>query len=231
MHFFFDWDNMHDPLTVHAMDAALEYKYASLALRSIRTHLFAGFAPCTVHALLLLFLLRSSPPILSAQHCIRTQRAYQRIRLTSSSLEVHNYCRSFWTAGPDNVAAGSAGNVVATRLTEDPACSVLVIEAGIKSVCLDPPVVYTSDNPSTYSNAGLVSVAAPFLAPTNIPNSSVTWNYTTTPQDELNGRALSYSRGRVLGGSSSLSMLLTLFESGPEPCLRRLYDLYSRIQR
>ena len=42
------------------------------------------------------------------------------------------YAQDFKQTCADVIAAGSAGNVVATRLTEDPNCSVLVIEAGIK---------------------------------------------------------------------------------------------------
>jgi len=36
------------------------------------------------------------------------------------------------------------------------------------------------------------------------------WNYTTTPQPGLNGRSLAYARGRILGGSSTISKLFSL---------------------
>lgn len=55
------------------------------------------------------------------------------------------------------------------------------------------------------SNTGVLGVDIPFLAPANLPNSSVTWNYSTIPQAALNNRILTYPRGRVLGGSSSIS--------------------------
>ncbi|CDO78115.1 Aryl-alcohol oxidase [Trametes cinnabarina] len=77
------------------------------------------------------------------------------------------------------IGAGAAGNVIAARLTENPKFSVLLIEAGI-------------------SDQGVLGVQVPFLAPTNLPNSSVTWNYTTVPQTSLNNRVLAYSRGHLM---------------------------------
>ncbi|EJF61540.1 aryl-alcohol oxidase-like protein [Dichomitus squalens LYAD-421 SS1] len=86
------------------------------------------------------------------------------------------------------VGAGAGGNVIAARLTEDPRFSVLLIEAGI-------------------SHEGVLPVEIPFLAPTSFPNTSVTWNYSTTPQEGLNQRVLPYPRGRVLGGSTSINFM------------------------
>ncbi|KIP06821.1 hypothetical protein PHLGIDRAFT_128071 [Phlebiopsis gigantea 11061_1 CR5-6] len=86
------------------------------------------------------------------------------------------------------VGAGTAGNVLASRLTEEGKYSVLVIEAGV-------------------TNEGVRNVEVPFLAPQNLPNSSVTWNYTTVPQTFLNDRYIGYTRGRLLGGSSSINFL------------------------
>ncbi|KLO19171.1 aryl-alcohol-oxidase from pleurotus Eryingii [Schizopora paradoxa] len=71
--------------------------------------------------------------------------------------------------------AGAAGNVVASRLSENPNFSVLVVEAGV-------------------TNEGVVPIAVPFLAPTNQPMTAVTWNYTTVPQSNLDGRILTYPR-------------------------------------
>lgn len=58
------------------------------------------------------------------------------------------------------------------------------------------------------SNEGVTTVAAPFLCVKNIPFSAYTWNFTTVPQTSLEDRALTYARGRILGGSSSLSALV-----------------------
>ncbi|KAJ7474216.1 aryl-alcohol oxidase precursor [Mycena latifolia] len=83
------------------------------------------------------------------------------------------------------VGGGTAGNVVANRLTEDPSVSVLVLEAGP-------------------SNVGVLEVQVPFLANGLLtPNNPYSWNSTTTPQKGLNGRVIDYLRGHLLGGCSS----------------------------
>ena len=45
----------------------------------------------------------------------------------------------------------------------------------------------------------------PFLGPGLAPNQPWTWNYTVSPQTALNNRTFAYPRGKVLGGSSSVS--------------------------
>ncbi|EMD33860.1 hypothetical protein CERSUDRAFT_117387 [Gelatoporia subvermispora B] len=84
------------------------------------------------------------------------------------------------------VGAGTAGNVIAARLTEDSSLDVLVVEAGI-------------------SNVGILAAEVPFLGQTLSPDTNVTWNFTTTPQAGLDNRVLQYPRGRVLGGSSTIN--------------------------
>lgn len=54
------------------------------------------------------------------------------------------------------------------------------------------------------SDEGLVNLEVPSFATSN-PGSIVDWNYTTTNQPGLGGRSIPYPRGRVLGGSSSIS--------------------------
>ncbi len=86
------------------------------------------------------------------------------------------------------VGAGSAGCVLANRLSTDPRYKVAVIEAGGKdsSPWIHIPVGYfkTMGNPKT------------------------DWGYHTEPDPGLNGRAISWPRGKVLGGSSSINGLL-----------------------
>ncbi len=86
------------------------------------------------------------------------------------------------------VGAGSAGCVIAARLSEDPAVSVCLLEAGgpDKSVLIHAP-------------AGVVA-----MLPTKINN----YAYQTVPQPGLNGRRGYQPRGKTLGGSSSINAML-----------------------
>ncbi len=86
------------------------------------------------------------------------------------------------------VGAGSAGCVIAARLSEDPSVSVCLLEAGgpDKSVLIHAPI----------------GVAA--MMPTKINN----WAFETIPQKGLNGRKGYQPRGKTLGGSSSTNAML-----------------------
>jgi len=82
------------------------------------------------------------------------------------------------------VGAGSAGCVLANRLTEDPTCTVALLEAGGRD---------RSPN---------VRIPAAF---TKLFATRYDWNYTTGPQEHLSGRRMYWPRGRGLGGSSSIN--------------------------
>jgi choline dehydrogenase len=84
------------------------------------------------------------------------------------------------------VGAGSAGSVLAARLSEDPAREVLLVEAGGA-----PPIA--SDIPSDW--------------PTMF-NTHVDWGYHTEPQAGCRGRRIFWPRGRMLGGSGSLNAMI-----------------------
>ena len=85
------------------------------------------------------------------------------------------------------VGAGSAGCVLANRLSEDPDTSVCLIEAG-------PPD----------TEEGLhIPVAFSQLYKTPFD-----WDFSTEPEPELDGRNVYLPRGRVLGGSSSLNAMI-----------------------
>ena len=85
------------------------------------------------------------------------------------------------------IGGGSAGCVLAARLSEDPSVSVCLLEAGPadKSVLIHCP-------------AGLA-----LLAQTGLAN----WAFETVPQAGLNGRRGYQPRGKVLGGSSSINAM------------------------
>lgn len=83
--------------------------------------------------------------------------------------------------------AGSSGSVVARRLAENPACSVLLIEAG----------------PDDEAE----SVLDPALWPTNL-GTDRDWGFQAEPNPHLDGRALSMSMGKGLGGGSSVNVMV-----------------------
>ncbi len=85
------------------------------------------------------------------------------------------------------VGAGSAGCVLANRLSANPAVSVLLIEAGGRDW-----------HPFIHMPAGLAKL---------INNRHINWHYETEPEAALNGRRLYWPRGRVLGGSSSINAM------------------------
>ena len=85
------------------------------------------------------------------------------------------------------VGAGSAGVVLANRLSADPGCRVLLLEAG----------------PADRHPA--IRVPAAF---STLFRSRYDWGYETVPQPELAGRRIFWPRGRTLGGSSSLNAMM-----------------------
>ncbi len=85
------------------------------------------------------------------------------------------------------VGAGSAGCVLAARLSADPGVSVLLLEAG----------------PSDDADEIHAPAALSWLFQT-----SYDWNYSTVPQHGAGGRSVYWPRGRVLGGSSSLNAMI-----------------------
>lgn len=83
--------------------------------------------------------------------------------------------------------AGSSGSAIARRLAENPACSVLLIEAG----------------PDDETE----SVLDPALWPTNL-GTDRDWGFQAEPNPHLDGRALSMSMGKGLGGGSSVNVMV-----------------------
>ena len=86
------------------------------------------------------------------------------------------------------VGAGSAGCVLAARLSEDPSTRVLLLEAGGRD-----------SNPWIHIPVGYFKT---------MHHPATDWCYRTEPEPQLEGRSLDWPRGKVLGGSSSINGLL-----------------------
>lgn len=86
------------------------------------------------------------------------------------------------------VGAGSAGCVVAARLSEDPAIRVLLVEAG-------------------GADGGLM-LSMPAALPFVYQNARINWGYQSGPEPHLDGRTIDEKRGKLIGGSSSINAMI-----------------------
>src|SRR3954451_1776799 len=88
------------------------------------------------------------------------------------------------------VGAGTAGCIVANRLSDDPAKRVLILEAG------------GGDNWIWFH------IPVGYLFAIGNPRSD--WMFRTEPEAGLNGRSLAYPRGKVIGGSSAINAMISM---------------------
>lgn len=88
------------------------------------------------------------------------------------------------------VGGGSAGSVLANRLSADPNTSVLVLEAGRSDFRVDP------------------FIHMPAALPFPIGSKFYDWQYESEPEPHMGGRKVYHARGKVLGGSSSINGMI-----------------------
>ena len=86
------------------------------------------------------------------------------------------------------IGAGSAGCILANRLSAEPAMRVLLLEAG--------------------GNDNWIWFQIPVGYLFAIGNPRADWMFKTEPEEGLNGRSLNYPRGKVIGGSSSINAMI-----------------------
>ncbi|EKM77597.1 hypothetical protein AGABI1DRAFT_121979 [Agaricus bisporus var. burnettii JB137-S8] len=101
------------------------------------------------------------------------------------------------------VGGGTAGSVIANRLSENPEFQVMVIEDG--SLVGDD-----------------LNIKVPFNV-FSLSDTRFDWNFTSTPQSGLNGRTVPYARGHVLGGSSCINAMFYTRGSSDD------YDRFAQI--
>ena len=105
------------------------------------------------------------------------------------------------------VGGGSAGCVLANRLSADPSIKVLLIEAG-----------GGDSNPLFRMPAGFAKMT----------KGVASWGWSTVPQKHLNGRVIWYTQAKVIGGGSTINA--QLYTRGNAQGLRRLGER-SRLRR
>lgn len=90
------------------------------------------------------------------------------------------------------IGSGSAGSVIASRLSEDPAVRVLVLEAG------------GTDEKYFYRRPGALGLVY------QVPQlkAAADWGYHTEPLAAMDGRRMPYTRGRIVGGCSTVNGML-----------------------
>ncbi|KAG4432832.1 hypothetical protein IFR05_011697 [Cadophora sp. M221] len=92
------------------------------------------------------------------------------------------------------IGGGTAGLVLANRLSENSDLQIAVLEAG-KAKLND------------------FRIQVPALAPSMLGNPEYDWAFKTVPQEHLGGRTEAQNRGKVLGGSSAINYMMTTYSS------------------
>ncbi|XP_060622040.2 choline dehydrogenase, mitochondrial [Anolis sagrei] len=142
----------------------------------------------------------------SASHLHNVGRLFSKIQMLSGSKAFSGQnmrIQAFSQASSEKtdsfsyviVGAGSAGCVLANRLTEDPHSTVKLLEAGPKDTILNSKLL-------------LWKIHMPAALTYNLCDENYNWYYHTTPQRHMDNRIMYWPRGRVWGGSSSLNAMV-----------------------
>ncbi|XP_013916140.1 PREDICTED: choline dehydrogenase, mitochondrial [Thamnophis sirtalis] len=129
------------------------------------------------------------------RYILKSSKAFNGQKMRSSETSSPVNSKNMDSVNYIIVGAGSAGCVLANRLTEDPHNTVKLLEAGPKDTVLG-------------SKQLLWKIHMPAALTYNLCDEKYNWYYHTTPQKHMDNRILYWPRGRVWGGSSSLNAMV-----------------------
>ncbi|PIL34302.1 hypothetical protein GSI_03077 [Ganoderma sinense ZZ0214-1] len=132
---------------------------------------------------------------LSASKCITGPSSFATSYVPGPSSLVDDDERTQWKSFDYvMVGGGTAGCVLASRLSEDPSVTVLLIEAGA-------------------SHEGNIFTRIP-MGFQNLLQGAADWQFWSVPQDNVDGQKIYWPKGKILGGTSSLNALIIKFSPG-----------------
>ncbi|EKM52971.1 uncharacterized protein PHACADRAFT_99375 [Phanerochaete carnosa HHB-10118-sp] len=105
------------------------------------------------------------------------------------------------------IGAGIGGSMLANRLSEDPSATVLVVEAG-------------------GNESGNTQMQVPFMG-VRLTGGSADWKYVTTAQESMSSRKIACARGKALGGTTRIHLILMTWNNGGA----EVWDRWAKITK